>query len=73
MKNDERIQYLCSMIESFLYKVPMSYKNSELSGTSYQTIIDNSQCPRIKQKAVLYCMHQDKNSNACFYLDPRVW
>ncbi len=73
MKNDERIQYLCSMIESFLYKVPMSYKNSELSGTSYQTIIDNSQCPRIKQKAVLYCMYQDKNSNACFYLDPRVW
>lgn len=40
MRNDERVKYLCSIINAFLYKEPISYENTALLGTSYQKMID---------------------------------
>lgn len=72
-KNNERIQYLCSIMEAFLYKVSIKYNNVALLKTSYQKIINNGQIQHSKQQAVLYYFDSSKDSNDFFYLDPRVW
>ena len=70
MKNNERVKYLTSMINSFLYKEPIYYENTTLEGTSYQYIIDNIQLNYKQSKAELYVFGKKGNT---FYLDPRVW
>ena len=41
MRNDERVKYLCSIINAILHNEPISYENAALSGTSYQKMIDH--------------------------------
>ncbi|MDE6434627.1 MAG: hypothetical protein K2L07_10425 [Lachnospiraceae bacterium] len=41
MRNDERVKYLCSIINAVLYKEPICYENTALWGTSYQKMIDH--------------------------------
>lgn len=70
LKNNARVTYLCSIIETFLYKKLITYKNDALMGTSYQTIIDNMHFYNITKKAEIFVMG---NHNNIFYIDPRVW
>lgn len=43
MQNDERVKYLCSIINAILYNEPVCYENTALLGTSYQKMIDHAQ------------------------------
>lgn len=40
MRNDERVKYLCSIINAFINKEAVCYENTALLGTSYQKMID---------------------------------
>lgn len=70
MKNDERIKYLCSIVEAFLYKEPIQYKNASLEGTSYGKILKHGEKNVLSQHVKLY---NDNENEAAYLLDPRAW
>ena len=70
IKNDERVMYLCSVINTFLRKKPTTYKNEYLCG-SYKRIYEASHGNNFKcSEKIIYTIGDRLEQ---YVIDPRAW